>query len=376
MTIIRLAIVRKKYRLDGGAERFISNTLAALKNSDIEIHLITQQWEKTKSIPHRHVHICATNGYHRITREKKFSNEAKKYWTQHDFNLVQSHERITGCDIFRAGDGVHKIWLKHRSRVVPFYKKKLTDISPYHQYILSEESKMFRSPKLKKIICNSIMVKNDIMRCYGLEENKFALIYNCVDQTIFIPPTKKKRRELRQALKIPEQAFALIFVGSGFLRKGLRQVIEAISGTNHYLIVVGYDKHHIRYKRLAQSLGHLSRIRFIGIYHDILPYYQAADALILPSLYDPFPNVILEAMSCGLPIITSKSCGGAELIEQGREGFVCDALDVASLKMFVSEISSKNQDSTMGDAARKRVSYYTPFLLSHQLKTLYKDLLL
>ena len=69
----------------------------------------------------------------------------------------------------------------------------------------------------------------------------------------------------------------------------------------------------------------------MGVQKQTLPFYQAADALLLPTLYDPFPNVILEAMSCGLPVITSTTCGGAEFITPGQNGFVTDALDVPAI---------------------------------------------
>lgn len=115
--------------------------------------------------------------------------------------------------------------------------------------------------------------------------------------------------------------------------------------------------------------------RFVGVRKEVLPCYHAADALILPTLYDPFPNVILEAMSCGLPVITSERCGGAEFIEQGIQGFVCDALDVASLSEFVAAISPLELRPEMGQAARERVRDCTPATLSRQLTGLYQQLL-
>ncbi|KYP95948.1 glycosyl transferase family 1, partial [Sodalis-like endosymbiont of Proechinophthirus fluctus] len=229
--------------------------------------------------------------------------------------------------------------------------------------------------QLKKIICNSVMVRGDIIHYYGVEEDKFALIYNAIDQNRFAPADGTQRRAAREALSIPERACALIFVGSDFARKGLRQALSAVANTDRYLIVVGQDKHQRRYQALAQSLGCLSRVRFAGVRQDMLPCYHAADALILPTLYDPFPNVILEAMSCGLPVITSQRCGGMEFIEQGREGFVCDALDIASLMAFAAEMPSREQDPAMGASARQRVSTYTPENLSRQLMSLYRQLL-
>ncbi|MGP4123312.1 MAG: glycosyltransferase family 4 protein [Sodalis sp. (in: enterobacteria)] len=374
MRTIRLAIVRQKYRLDGGAERFISNALHALDNSGLELNIITRQWSG-KARPDWNLHICNPRSGGRIARERGFADSARLYWQRYHFDLVQSHERIAGCDVYRAGDGVHRAWLAQRARMIPAYQRWLIQISHYHRYVLSAERDMFQSPQLKKIICNSEMVRSDIIRYYGIAENKFALIYNAIDTNRFVPANSAQRRAARAALSMPKQACALIFVGSGFARKGLEQALRAVAGTDRYLIIVGRDKYQHCYQALAQSLGCLSRVRFAGVCQDVLPCYHAADALILPTLYDPFPNVILEAMSCGLPVITSQHCGGAEFIEQGREGFICDALDIASLRAFAAEVPCRERDPAMGAAARQRVSTCTPENLSRQLMLLYRQLL-
>ncbi|SNC58538.1 glycosyltransferase family 4 protein [Sodalis endosymbiont of Henestaris halophilus] len=374
MKTIRLAIVRQTYRPDGGAERFISRALQALDNSELELNIITRQWAGELH-PNWRVHICNPRGNSRVARARGFTEAARQYWQQNDFDLVQSHERIAGCDIFRAGDGVHMAWLEQRKRIIAPHQRWLIPFNKYHRYMLSMERDIFYSPRLKKIICNSAMVRDDIIHYYGVAQNKFALIYNAIDSQRFTTASSVQRRTARDALSIPAQACTLIFVGSGFARKGLQQTLHAVSTTNHYLIIVGKDKHQRRYKNLAKSLGCLSRVRFAGVRQDVLPYYHAADALILPTLYDPFPNVILEAMSCGLPVITSHRCGGAEFINQGCEGFICDALDIASLRAFAHAIPSRERDPTMGIAARQKVSTCTPANLSRQLIGLYQQLL-
>ncbi len=92
--------------------------------------------------------------------------------------------------------------------------------------------------------------------------------------------------------------------------------------------MVGKDKDQPRYQALAKSLNCEARVRFFGMQSETLPFYQMADGLLLPTLYDPFPNVILEAMACGLPVITTTGCGGAEFIVGGHNSYVCDALDI------------------------------------------------
>ncbi|MEN4892269.1 glycosyltransferase family 4 protein [Erwinia billingiae] len=374
MSKVRLAIVRQKYRPDGGAERFISRALEALDDDSLELNIITRSWQGEPK-PEWHLHICNPKKWGRISRERGFAVAARTCWQQEKFDIVQSHERIAGCDIFRAGDGVHRVWLEQRARVVSPVQRLLTQVSRYHRYVMTAEEEMFRSPALKKIICNSLMVKNDIMRCFQVPEEKFAVIYNAIDSTRFMPATAEQRQQSREQLNLPDNAKVFIYVGSGFERKGLKASISALAATDAHLLVVGQDKQQSRYENLARSLGCEKRIHFLGVQNNVIPFYHAADSLILPTLYDPFPNVILEAMACGLPVITSFTCGGAEFIIDGKQGFVCDALDVPALTAAAVAIPQRTLDSRMGDLARERVLPCSPQQLATQLHALYQQVL-
>lgn len=374
MSKVRLAIVRQKYRPDGGAERFISRALEALDDDSLELNIITRSWQGEPK-PEWHLHICNPKKWGRISRERGFAVAARACWQQEKFDIVQSHERIAGCDIFRAGDGVHRVWLEQRARVVSPVQRLLTQVSRYHRYVMTAEEEMFRSPALKKIICNSLMVKNDIMRCFQVPEEKFAVIYNAIDSTRFMPATAEQRQQSREQFNLPDNAKVFIYVGSGFERKGLKASISALAATDAHLLVVGQDKQQSRYENLARSLGCEKRIHFLGVQNNVIPFYHAADSLILPTLYDPFPNVILEAMACGLPVITSFTCGGAEFIIDGKQGFVCDALDVPALTAAAVAIPQRTLDSRMGDLARERVLPCSPQQLATQLHALYQQVL-
>jgi UDP-glucose:(heptosyl)LPS alpha-1,3-glucosyltransferase len=370
----RLAIVRQKYRPDGGAERFVSRALSALSNQDLELNVITRQWQGEKQ-DDWHIHICNPQKWGRISRERGFANAARQLWQAEQFDIVQSHERIPGCDIYRAGDGVHRRWLLQRQRILPGWRGKLLMHDRYHRYVMEAEKAMYQAPELKAVICNATMIKNEIIEDFGVDAKKIHVIYNSIDSSRFVPAQNVKRSALRQQLGVPHDAVVLCFVGSGFERKGLAAAIKAIAHTDRYLLVVGQDKDEKRYRDLAQSEGCRDRVRFCGVQKETLSFYQASDGLLLPTLYDPFPNVILEAMACGLPVITSNTCGGAEFIEQGRNGFVCDALDISRLKEAVMAIPAQDKDNELGMAARHKVKDATPERLSSQLISLYKTLL-
>lgn len=374
MNKLRLAIVRQKYRPDGGAERFISRALEALGSEQLELNIITRSWQGTPN-PDLHLHICNPPKLGRISRERGFAHAARACWEREKFDIVQSHERIAGCDIFRAGDGVHRVWLEQRARIVSPWQRLSATLSPYHRYVLRAEEEMFEAPALKAVICNSEMVKQDILRCFSLDASKIHVIHNAIDTRRFQPATEATRHATRQQLNLPDSATVLIYVGSGFERKGLKAAIEALANSDRYLIVVGQDKHLPRYQQLANRLNCLDRIRFVGVQQDVQPFYHAADGLLLPTLYDPFPNVVLEAMACGLPVITSTGCGGAEFITAGQEGFVCDALDIKALNQALLAIPALSANSAMGEAARRRIEPYNPQRLAQSLTSLYQQVL-
>lgn len=374
MKHFRLALVRQKYRPDGGAERFVSRALEALEDQDLDLSVITREWQGDVN-PNWHIHLCDPMKWGRVSRERGFANAARKIWQQEKFDIVQSHERIPGCDIYRAGDGVHRRWLLQRSRLLPAWRGKRLLTDRFHSYVMRAEQEMYAAPELKSVICNAQMIKNEIMADFGLPDEKITVIYNAIDNQKFLPATEALRHQLRQQFNIPQQAHCLIFVGSGFERKGLEAAIRAVAPTDSILLVVGQDKDEKRYRGLAQSLGCEQRIRFMGVQKQTLPFYQAADASLLPTLYDPFPNVILEAMSCGLPVITSQTCGGAEFIQQGVNGFVFDALDVKSLAESIQELPVIALGSDMAEAARARIIEETPARLSGQLLDLYRRIL-
>ena len=138
---------------------------------------------------------------------------------------------------------------------------------------------------------------------------------------------------MRQKLGVPPDATLFLLVGSGYVRKGVAAALTALSRLpdNTHLLVVGRDKARGRYKRMARQLGIASRVALVGAQDDPKPFYGAADAFVLPTLYDPCPNAALEAMACGLPVVTSTKCGAAELVLEHDAGFVCDARDLDAL---------------------------------------------
>ncbi len=373
MKPLSIALIRQRYAQDGGAERFVARTLEALQGTDVRVTLITREWK-----PGDGFDVIGVNPFYlgRVWRDWSFSCAVRRRLCARQFDIVQSHERIPGCDIYRAGDGVHREWLAQRARVLSVWGRLAQALNPYHCYVKWAEKKMFTSPQLKAVICNSRMVKAEIKYHFGVADAKLHVIYNGINLTEFHPTLRRHRAGIRARYRIPETATLFLFVGSGFERKGIPVLLDAMAELppDTYLLVVGRDKKLARYQRRAQRYGLAQRVIFAGSQPDVKPYYGAADALVLPTLYDPFPNVVLEAMAAGVPAITSTKSGASEFIETGVSGVVCDARDRARLVQAMRELGNRAQAEAFGLNARRSIERLSLDAMVDQLRGLYAAL--
>ncbi len=370
---MKIAIVRQRFSPHGGAEKFVSRALAALSVEQVQVSLIARDWEAVDKID---FYPCDPFYLGRLWRDWGFAKHTCRELESLKIDLVQSHERLVCCDIYRAGDGVHREWLLQKSQVLSPLQKLAQVLSPYHNYLQWTEKRMFEGSQLQAVICNSNMVKKEIQQYFQIADDKLHVIYSGVDTQQYHPDLKQYRHEFRNLYHIPQDATLYAFIGSGFLRKGLKPILQAMArlDQNSHLIVAGYDKQQARYRALADSLGIGARIRFLGSVEDVKPCYGAADVFVLPTLYDPFPNAVLEAFAAGLPVITSKKSGAAEVIKQGENGYVCDALDVSALTQHMQSLHDRKHAASMGIQARRTAENFEMDYMVHKLTELYQNL--
>ena len=360
---MRIALIRQTYRPDGGAERFVMRAAEALGTQGVDMVLVARNWPGDVA----GLRVARCNPWYAGTlwRDISFARCACRTVPTLQADLVQAHERIPCCDVFRAGDGTHREWLAQRRRTMGPWGRLRLRLNPRHAYTLWMERRTLTSPRLKAVICGSRMIRDEIAGHFPIDPEKLVVLYNGVDCTRFHPRAREVRAAVRAGLGVAKSTTLFVLVGSGFNRKGVRIAIEALallSQSDTGLVVVGRDKRWPRYMRLAARLGVEKRVFFVGAQTDPLPYYGAADALILPALYDPSPNVILEAMACGLPVIASRQCGSAELITEGVSGFVCDALDQTGFARAMMALTDTGLAARMGAAARATI---LPYDLTH-----------
>jgi UDP-glucose:(heptosyl)LPS alpha-1,3-glucosyltransferase len=369
----RVALVRSRYDPAGGAERFVQAAIRSLRAQGASLTIVTRHWpdHDGSAIVLDPPHVGS------LWRDWSFARAVCRELGKRRFDLVQSHERIACCDVYRAGDGVHAQWLAERARIQGAWQRFTTRCNPHHRYVLAAERALFTSPRLRAVICNSAMVRGEIAARFGTAAEKLVLIRNAVDSESFHPGLRgEMRAAVREQLAIPPGAHVALHVGSGFERKGVRAFLEALARARSkpWGIVVGRDKRADAYRRQAARLGLKERVRFIGAASDVRPYYAASDMFVLASLYDPQPNAALEAMACALPVVTTTKCGAAELLREDESGFVRDALDASGMAHCVDALEGPAAPR-MGEAARAAVAPYTPEGMAREYLALYERLL-
>lgn len=305
---MKIALIRRSFRFDGGAERALSNFINLYRNWGVDLTLICESW--SGRLPSSVKIESLTLKGNRASRQNSFRNQVQKILSTQYFDYVQSHEWIPSADILRLGDGLHSKWLElfgdKKGRIWRCY----SGFSRFHQQRVIDERQSLQHPNLKTILVNSEFVRAQIQDKYPEVLDKTVLVRNVVPEAFF--DQQGAVDPCFTAMGVANKR--LLFVGSGWERKGLTDALHIMSrlGPEYTLTVVGHDKRAHFYRGLARSLGIGGQVLFVGPKPMSLNTYQLFDGLILPTLYDPFPNVICEALVSGLPVYCSGMCGATD----------------------------------------------------------------
>ncbi len=358
---MKIALVRKSYDPYGGAERYLAQFMDRLSQHGHAIHVFANRWEEGKGgEPKGHVffHQVPMIRAPSFVEALSFALFSKRLLQKETFDVIHSFERTLYQDIYRAGDGCHREWLIQRKKMDPWIKRLSHPVNPLHRSLLFLEKGLFQSTRLKKIMANSQRGKEDIIRHYGVPPEKIEVIYNGVDLNVFHPQNVELyRRPLREELKIPPDAFVTLFLGSGYRRKGLDGLMAAFVRVREEiptarLLVAGKDQIN-EYREKARRLGVENGVLFLGPTQRARELYAASDLFALPTLYDPFSNACLEAMATGIPVLTTRQNGVAELIEDQQNGFLLqDPKDHAVISEKISAFYHSPAKISFGQKAR------------------------
>jgi UDP-glucose:(heptosyl)LPS alpha-1,3-glucosyltransferase len=324
---MKIAIIRRQFAATGGAELYGQRLTAALCQAGHEVHLFAERWEGAAEAVQLHqVQVKAS----RAQRPVAFAQEVARQVAQQAFDVVFSLERTLAQDVYRAGDGLHRVWLEQRRRYAPWWRRPLVGMGTFHRNMKALEAQTFDPARTRHVIVNSNMVREEIRRHFQFPEERIHLVRNGVDVGRF---QKGDREGTRAQWGLRPQDYALLFVGSGWERKGLPfllRMMRQFETTDPWvkLVVVGKGRHGAA----------PANVIFAGAITDVENAYAAADMLSFVPIYEPSSNVVTEALAAGLPVITSRFNGASEIVQPGLTGIVVeDPSDVGALGAAVRE---------------------------------------
>ncbi len=346
---MKILVVARPFAFHGGVERATAGFLGALVAHGHDVHLLSRRGQPP--MPGVTLHTLALPPMPDPARLLVQALAVRRAVRRAAWDVVQSHERTLGQDVYRAGEGCHRAYLE--AVRAPWYRRPL-----HGRIVLALERRVLtRTPQ---IVAISGLGAGEIARFYGVPETRLTVVYNGVDLTRFHPDHRAQHRAAGRAeAGVGAEAWVALFAGSGFERKGLDTAIEslaALGDRRSRLLVVG--KGDARpYRRLAERLAVADRVTWLGARPDIERWYAAADVLVLPTRYEPFGNVHLEALASGLPVVTTTAAGGAEAVGADRGAVVApgDAGAVAAALEHLRAVDARG----VADAARAAAEAFT-----------------
>ena len=266
----------------------------------------------------------------------RFNSSCQAFLKQNPTPLVFGLDRNSFQTHIRAGNGVHAAFLNHRRGTEGAFKSLTFSCNPLHRLLLQIEKTSFEDPDLHKLFTNSHLVKQEILQHYDTDPQKIQVIHNGVEWTQMQSPFdawEEERLGMIHSLGLDPHSYQILFIGHNFRRKGLEPLLQGLSllkDTSIQLSVIGKDKNSAYFQQKVQQLNLTKQVHFLGARTDIYRFYQMADSLAIPSAYDPFANVTVEALAMGLFVLSSKTNGGHEVL-QPFSGATLNDLDPSSI---------------------------------------------
>lgn len=370
----KIAVVVPKYGLVGGGERFASEITERLaRDENLEIHVFANRWvAHSNRIKFHKVPIIP---FPRFLGPLVFAWIVQWKIGRMKFDLVHTHHWIFHADICSAHGIPHAQWVKN-------VKKDTRSL--YDWALIAVERKTMENGGKSYFLPVSMIAKEAFIHEYATLPGQWQIVHPGVDVMRFASPDRNAcRAEIRARYGIGKDDLLLLFVGMNFEVKGLDAIIAALARArnarpeaNIRLMVVGRGNES-KYLKQAQSLGIAEAVTFAGTQVNGLErYYRAADIFIMLSKFDTFGMVVLEAMAAALPVIISPNVGAKDLVEEGVNGFVLPAPQVADAAAErITRLTDAALRTAMGAAAAQTATMHDWERLAEKMQQLYQDAL-
>jgi UDP-glucose:(heptosyl)LPS alpha-1,3-glucosyltransferase len=343
---MRVAIVQQQVDVRrGGAETStleMARHLARL-GSDVTIVCPGRTWDPFVDENVTFLPVITGRGP-RALRTYRFLQGVRELCRHQRFDIVHAVTPCLSANVYQPRGGTYPETLERslapvRSPLLRGLKRLGRRFNVRQQFLLRIERVLLGKYRGRVFVAAvSDYVARQVQTGLGFPPDRIRVVFNGVDIS---PLTAEERGGYRAALRaeldLAGDAPLVLFAAHNFRLKGLAELVRATAagqsgrGGAWVVAVAGRDDPG-RYRRLARRLGVESRLRFVGTRTPIRGWYAAADALAHPTWYDPCSRVVLEALSLGLPVVTTRYNGAAEMMQAGRHGEIVDEpSDIARL---------------------------------------------
>lgn len=347
-----VTILKKNLRQQGGLENQTFRIAQAFQKKGFPVTILTSgKIADSFQDSSLHFEVFDLKSPMNFMQVHEFDHQCRDYLKKHPSNIVFGMERNRFQTHLRLGNGIHRAFLQNLAQFESPLKRASHFFNPGHHTFLQFEKKALEHPELQVIIANSHMVQRDILKFYDVDPAKIHVLHNGVDWWGLEHPftlAKSKQEDAR---------FHFLFVGNHYLRKGLKFLLHALNRLKtreFHLSVVGHERNLNDYQKLTHALKLENHVTFFGKQSDIRPFYQKADCLVIPSIYDPFSNTTVEALAMGVFVVSSKTNGGHEVLTP-HNGRTIESL--LSIDAFVDALEQAlNHKKTQASAEKIRQS--------------------
>jgi UDP-glucose:(heptosyl)LPS alpha-1,3-glucosyltransferase len=348
----------------GGCETYIVDLAHRLAADGQEVHLFACTWDQAALPQSIHVHRLPEPRGPRFLRPWKFSALCRQALAECDHDVSIGFDKVLGPDILypqgglQAASAVHNA-NKFGSRLARGLAWLSKQIDPAHRSFMFLERKAYRGAKAPLIVVASEFVRSHFQAYLGIPKDRVHVVPNAIHpQRLTAVDRPRRRQEFRQQLGIRPNETVAMFCAMNYRLKGLEPLLHAVrrlvsqpEASDFRLLVIGNPRYQ-RWENLAKRLGVARHVTFAGHCADIRNAYFAADFLVQPSFYDPCSLVVLEALACSLPVISSSSTGASEFLHPPREGYVItDPHDSKQLAWCMGQLLDPQRRAACGKAA-------------------------
>jgi UDP-glucose:(heptosyl)LPS alpha-1,3-glucosyltransferase len=360
----------------GGCETYIADLSRRLAADGHEVHLYASRWDAERLPASMMFHQLPNITGPRFLRPWRFSNACLAAMAQRQHDVTVGFDKTFGQDVLYPLGGLHVASVDHNrrrfgSKVMRAVSRVVKSLDIAHWSYRRLERRQYFGERRPLIIANSAFVREHFQHYYKASVNDVRVVHNAIDPGRFPQHDRLRlRQEARTRWGLSPSEVVGVFAARNYRLKGLGPLLAAlerlVKAPNHakapppLTVLICGNENPRGYFRWVQRHGLERFVQFIGTCPDIREAYFAGDFLVHPTFYDPCSLVVLEAMACDLPVITTKYNGAAELMTSHQEGIVIgNPHDADQFADALAVMLDSSRRRSFAQAARKAAAAWT-----------------